>query len=123
VGIFRRAPVVLYANLVPDVTLSLSGGNSIGDEGATALAAGLKDSSLSKLNLSTLSAAAIFGALHERPASALRYFRRSHVTVWISFRVQHEPDSGWQGHCDASVGSSWEVWRSLRLQLTHVTSE
>ena len=52
---------MLYSNFVPHVILSLSDGNSIGDEGVTALAAGLKDSSLSVLRLCTLSAAAKFG--------------------------------------------------------------
>jgi hypothetical protein len=54
---------VLYSNSVPDVTLSLSAYNSIGDEGAKALSAALKDSRLEKLSLCTLSVAANFGSL------------------------------------------------------------
>jgi hypothetical protein len=54
--LYTSAPLVLYSNFVPRVTLSLSGGNSIGDEGVTALAAALKDSSLSVLDLCTVSA-------------------------------------------------------------------
>jgi hypothetical protein len=73
---FSSAPLVLYSNFVPRVTLSLSGKNSIGDEGAKALSAALKDSRLETLCLGKLSAAAILGALHERPGSALRCFRR-----------------------------------------------
>ena len=52
---------MLYAVFVADVTLSLSDWNSIGDEGAKALSAALKDSRLEKLYLGTLSSAAIFG--------------------------------------------------------------
>ena len=69
--LFSSAPLVLYSNFVPHVTLSLSDANSIGDNGAEALSAALKDSRLQKLDLSTLSSAAILGALHERPGSAL----------------------------------------------------
>jgi hypothetical protein len=75
---------VLYAVFVADVTLSLSDGNKLTDAGAEALAAALKDSRLQTLWLGTLSSAAILGALHERPASALHYFRRSRHP--ISFR-------------------------------------
>ena len=53
--LYTSAPLVLYSNFVPRVTLSLSGFNSIGDEGAKALSAALKDSRLEKLYLSTLS--------------------------------------------------------------------
>ena len=74
--LFTSAPLVLYAVFVADVTLSLSDDNAIGDQGAEALARGLPDSQITKLSLCTLSAAAILGALHERPASALRCFRR-----------------------------------------------
>ena len=74
--LFTSAPLVLYAVFVADVTLSLSGSNKLTDAGAEALARGLPDSQITILNLGKLSAAAIFGALHERPASALRCFRR-----------------------------------------------
>jgi hypothetical protein len=69
--LFSSAPVVLYAIFVADVTLSLSDENAIGDQGAEALARGLPDSQITVLSLCTLSAAAIFGTFHERPASAL----------------------------------------------------
>jgi hypothetical protein len=70
--LFSRAPVVLYSNCVPRVTLSLSDNNSIGDEGAKALSAALKDSRLEKLYLGTLSSAARCGDFPSRPGSALR---------------------------------------------------
>ena len=60
------APIVLYTNSVPRTSpyLYLSDENQVSDAGASALAAALKDSSLSVLALSTLSAAAILGAFH-----------------------------------------------------------
>ena len=58
---FSSAPLLLYTIFVAYVTLSLSDNNAIGDQGAEALARGLPDSQITHLNLSTLSAAAIFG--------------------------------------------------------------
>jgi hypothetical protein len=58
---YSSAPLVLYSNCVPRVTLSLSDENHIGDMGAEALARGLPDSQITYLSLGKLSAAAIFG--------------------------------------------------------------
>ena len=76
--LFTSAPVVLYSNFVPHVILSLSDGNSIGDEGAKALSAALKDSRLETLHFSTLSVLQLY-LVHFSSAPLLLY------TIFVAY--------------------------------------
>ena len=74
---------MLYSNFVPHVTLSLSVSNSIGNNGAEALAAALKDSRLEKLYLGTLSVLRLYLVLFSSAPVVLYANFVAHVAPYL----------------------------------------